>query len=86
MLYPCFRVVGRHGDVPWLPRLSALGGVGKLVFPGTGGGGGKGGQCERFETLGVNEGDSCDLKKVGREEGGINALLKVLLRFGHIVQ
>eukprot|EP00752_Nemacystus_decipiens_P011816 g10485.t1 len=51
----------RHGDVPWLPRLSALGGTGKSFA--VGGGGAKGGQCERFETLGVNEGDSSDIKK-----------------------
>lgn len=57
---------GRHGDVPWLPRLSTLGG-GKL-FVGSGGGA-KGGQCERFETLGVNEGDSSDIKKVGDPRG-----------------
>lgn len=33
------------------------------MFAGTGGGA-QGGQFERFETLGVNEGDSADMKKV----------------------
>jgi len=55
--------VSRHGDVPWLPRLSALGSSGQL-FGARGGGGVKGPRCERFETLGVNEGDSSDIKKV----------------------
>eukprot|EP00903_Cladosiphon_okamuranus_P017533 g16148.t1 len=54
----------RHCDVPWLPRLSALEGTGKLYAAGGCGVGAKGGlQRERFETLGVNEGDSSDLKK-----------------------
>lgn len=63
--------VDRHGDIPWLPKLSALGergaSLGRGVFPG--GSNSRGGakgllQDERFETLGVNEGDSSDIKKV----------------------
>ncbi|CAM9500973.1 unnamed protein product, partial [Hapterophycus canaliculatus] len=63
-----------HGDIPWLPRLSTLvtGGMdGKGgVILGRGGGSprsrgepGSGHLSERFETLGVNEGDSSDVKK-----------------------
>lgn len=69
-LCSCFGWGGsRHGDIPWLPRLSALGGTGKLFATGGGGAGAKGGQLERFETLGVNEGDSSDIKKVNHDEG-----------------
>lgn len=66
----------RHGDIPWLPRLSTLLGGGGMDGRGGGklGGGdgsvvnrgeaGSGRVLERFETLGVNEGDSSDFKKV----------------------
>ncbi|CAM9908675.1 unnamed protein product [Ectocarpus sp. 4 AP-2014] len=60
----------RHGDVPWLPKLSALGKWGASLGRGVflGGGSSRAGakgllQDERFETLGVNEGDSSDIKK-----------------------
>ncbi|CAM9117550.1 unnamed protein product [Ectocarpus fasciculatus] len=59
----------RHTDIPWLPKLSALGergaSLGRGFFPGGSNsrGGAKGVQSERFETLGVNEGDSSDIKK-----------------------
>ncbi|CAM9582207.1 unnamed protein product, partial [Scytosiphon promiscuus] len=65
-----------HGDIPWLPRLSVLlvekgvgGRDGGTLGAGNSGtnqsrGGPCGGHClERFETLGVNEGDSSDVKK-----------------------
>lgn len=52
----------RHEDIPWLPKLS-ISWDGALSETMKAGMGGKDPRCERFETLGVSEGDSSDLKK-----------------------
>lgn len=53
-------VGNRHQDIPWLPKLSLGSNSGAV-----GGTDGRGMQhFERFEVLGVSEGDSSDIKKV----------------------
>ncbi|CAN0392389.1 unnamed protein product [Ascophyllum nodosum] len=54
----------RHGDIPWLPRLSPLSGGGYLGRSRMDSWSQRDDeQKEKFETLGVNEGDSIDAKK-----------------------
>ena len=60
----------RYRDIPWLPRLSFLssrggGGFGRIRRTGTlSADRGEEEPQERFETLGISEGDSLDVKKV----------------------
>lgn len=68
MFATCVPTIVRHEDIPWLPKLSP---IISSINAGQTDGEGKKVYFERFETLGVSEGDSSHVKKVREGENRI---------------